>query len=69
MFKVIITLIFIFLAFGIVSITFLYKKKDANFADLNINNKLIEPKCLSIKEIEKLSAQTNYHFTIVNAIH
>ena len=68
MLKVIITLIFIFLAFGIVSITLLYKNKDANFADLNINNK-IEVKCLSIKEIEKLSAQTNYHFTMVNAIH
>ena len=69
MLKVIITLIFIFLAFGIVSISFLYKNKDANFADLiNINN-IVEPKCLSIKEIQKFTAQSNYHFTVVNVIH
>ena len=69
MLKVIITLIFIFLAFGIVSISFLYKNKDANFTDLNNNKKIIEPKSLSIKEIQKLTAQSNYHFTVVNAIH
>ncbi len=69
MFKVIITFIFIFLAFGIVGISFLYKNKDASFADLNNNKKIIEPKSLSIKEIQRLTAQSNYHFTVFNAIH
>ncbi len=67
MLKVIITLIFI-LAFGIVSISILYQTKDSNIANLNKNN-LVEPKCLSIKEIQKLTVQSNYHFTVVNVVH
>jgi hypothetical protein len=69
MLKIIIILIFIFLACGIVSISFLYKNKDATFAYLNNINNIVEPKCLSIKEIQKLTAQSNYHFTVVNTIH
>ena len=68
MLKVMITLIFIFLAFGIVSISILYQTKDSNFANLNNINNIVEPKCLSIKEIQKLTAESNYHFTVVNMV-
>lgn len=68
MLKVLITLIFIFLAFGVVSISIMYQAKDSNFADLNNINNIVEPKCLSIKEIQKLTAQSNYHFTVVNMV-
>ncbi len=68
MLKVMITLIFIFLAFGIVSISILYQTKDSNSSPLPPLPPLVYPKCLSIKEIQKLTAQSNYHFTVANMV-
>lgn len=37
-------------------------------SNVKSNNNIVEPKCLSIKEIQKLTAQSNYHFTVVNMV-
>ncbi len=69
MFKVVIVGIFIFLVVGIVSISFWYKNKDESLGSLHLKKNIIEPRLLSIKEIDILTANSNYYFTILNKVN
>jgi len=69
MFKVVIVGIFIFLVVGIVSISFWYKNKDASLGSLHLKKNIVEPRLLTIKEIDILTANSNYYFTILNKVH
>jgi len=68
MLKILIVGIFLFLFIGITSIGWLYLSINWSSSDLFINIKRIEPEMLSIKEIQKITAHTNYHVTIRNSI-
>ena len=68
MLKILIVGILLFLFIGITSIGWLYLNIDWSRSDLFINIKRIEPEMLSIKEIQRITAQTNYHVTIRNSI-
>ncbi len=69
MFKVVIVGIFIFLVVGIVSISFWYKYKDESLGNLHLKKNIVEPRLLTIKEIEILTANSNIYFTISNKVH
>ena len=69
MFKAVIVGIFIFLVVGIVSISFWYKNKDESLGNLHLKKNIVEPRLLTIKEINILSANSNYYFTIRNKVH
>ena len=69
MFKVVIIGIFIFLVVGIVSISFWYKNKDESLGSLHLKKNIVEPRLLSIKEIDILTANSNYYFTILNKVN
>ncbi len=69
MLKVIIVGIFIFLVIGIVSISFWYINKDESLGTLHLKKNIIEPRLLTIKEIDISTANSNYYFTINNKIH
>ena len=68
MFKVLIVGIFIFLVVGIVSISFWYKNKDGSLGSLHLKKNIVEPRLLTIKEIDIFTANSNYDFTIHNKI-
>jgi len=68
MLKILIVGIFLFLFIGITSIGWLHLSINWSSSDLFINIKRIEPEMLSIKEIQKITAQANYHVTIRNSI-
>ena len=68
MFKVVIVGIFIFLVIGIVSISFRYKDKDESLGSLHLKKNIVEPRLLTIKEIDIFTANSNYDFTIHNKI-
>ena len=69
MFKVVIVGIFIFLVVGIVSISFWYKNKDESMCSLHLKKNIVEPRLLTIKEIDILTANSNYYFTILNKVN
>ncbi len=69
MFKVVIVGIFIFLVVGIVSISFWYKNQDESLGSLHLKKNIIEPRLLTIKEIDILTANSNYYITILNKVH
>ena len=69
MFKVAIVGIFIFLVVGIVSISFWYKNKDESMGSLYLKKNIVEPRLLTIKEIDILTANSNYYFTILNKVN
>ena len=69
MFKAVIVGIFIFLVVGIVSISFWYKNKDESLGSLNLKTNIVEPHLFTIKEIDILTANSNYYFTVLNKVH
>ncbi len=69
MFKVVIVGIFIFLIVGIVSISFWYKNKDESLGSLHLKKNIVEPRLLTIKEIDILTANSNYYITILNKVN
>jgi hypothetical protein len=69
MFKAVIVGIFIFLVVGIVSISFWYKNKDESLGSLNLKKSIVEPQLFTIKEIDILTANSNYDFTVWNKVH
>jgi hypothetical protein len=69
MFKAVIVGIFIFLVVGIVSISFWYKNKDESLGSLNLKKSIVEPQLFTIKEIDILTANSNYDFTVRNKVH
>ena len=69
MFKAIIVGIFIFLVVGIVSISFWYKNKDDSLGSLYLKQNIIEPRLLSIKEVDLITAKANFHFTVLNKVN
>ena len=69
MFKVVIVGIFIFLLIGIVSISFWYKNKDESLGSVQLKKNIVEPRLLTIKEIDILTANSNNYFTIRNKVH
>jgi len=69
MFKVVIVGIFIFLVVGIVSISFWYKSKDVSLGSLHLKKNIVEPRLLTIKEIDILTANSNYYYTILNKVN
>ncbi len=69
MFKVAIVGIFIFLVVGIVSISFWYKNKDESLGSLHLKKNIVEPRLLTIKEIDILTANSNYYFTILSKVN
>jgi hypothetical protein len=68
MFKVLIVGIFIFLVVGIVSISFWYKNKDESLGSVHLRKNIVEPRLLTIKEIDIFTAKSNYAFTIYNKV-
>lgn len=68
MFRALITVIFIFLVFGIIGITIWYESEDESLGNLHLKKKIVEPGIMTIREIDDISALTNYHFTIQNKI-
>jgi len=68
MIKVVIVGIFIFLLVGLVSISFWYKNKDESFGNLYLKKNIVEPRLLTIKEIDFISAESNYYFTFLNKV-
>ncbi|MGB5849470.1 MAG: hypothetical protein WBH40_13335 [Ignavibacteriaceae bacterium] len=68
MFKVLIVGIFIFLVVGIVSISFWYKNKDESLGSVHLKKNIVEPRLLTIKEIDIFTANSNYYFTIRNKV-
>jgi hypothetical protein len=69
MFKIIIIGIFIFLVVGIVSISFWYINKDESFGSLHLKKNIVEPNLLTIKEIDILTSNSNYYFTIQHKVN
>jgi hypothetical protein len=69
MFKVVIVGIFIFLVAGIVSISFWYKNKDESLGSLHLKKNIVEPRLLTIKEIDILTANSNFYFNILNKVN
>ena len=69
MYKVVIVGIFIFLALGIVSISFRYKSIDESLGSLQLKKNAVEPRLLTIKEIDILSSNSNYFFSIRNKVN
>ena len=69
MFKVVIVGIFIFLVVGIVSISFWYKNKDESMGSLHLKKNIVEPRLLTIKEIDILTANSNFYITILNKVN
>ena len=69
MFKFLIVGIFIFLVVGIVSISFWYKNKDESMGSLHLKKNIVEPRLLTIKEIDILTANSNYYSTILNKVN
>ncbi len=68
MLKVIIVGIFFFLVVGIVSISLWYINKDESLGSLNLKKNIVEPRLLTIKEIDIFTANSNYYFTIRNKV-
>ena len=68
MFKTIITGIFVFLAFGIISVLLWYENADETLGSLYLKKKIEEPRVLTIREIDDMSASTNLRFSIKNKI-
>ena len=69
MFKAVIVGIFIFLAVGIVSVSFWYKNKDVSLGSLHLKKNIVEPNLLTIKEIDILTSNSNYYFTIQHKVN
>jgi len=69
MLKLLSVFIFAFLIIGIICVAFEYKEQDKSLGSLHLKKNAIEPGLLSIKEIDNISCETNYHFTISNKIH
>ena len=68
MFKTIIAGIFVFLAIGIISIFFWYRNADESLGSLYLKKNIEEPRLLTIKEIDDISATDNLPFSIRNKI-
>jgi hypothetical protein len=68
MLKILTLAIFAFLIIGIVGVTFEYKAQDKSLGSLHLKKRTIEPVLLSIKEIDNISSQTNYYFTVAQKI-
>ncbi len=68
MLKFLISGIFFFLVVGIVSISFWYKNKDESLGSLYLKKNIIEPRLLTIKEIDIFTANSNFDFTIHNKV-
>ena len=69
MLKFVIAVIFVFLAVGIVSISFWYKTKDESLGSISLKKNIVEPQLLTIKQIDILTSKSNLYFTIGNKIN